>query len=811
MNISILAFNLLWKVPDNGPKAFSSGSKMVFIVLTCVKSIKEKLSLPPLIFSVMKRYFISIALFLVASVQLLAQNGTLRGNVYDKETGAPVIYCNVQLAGTKFGGTTDLDGFFVISNIPVGEYRLVATYIGYDSVSTLIRIRPSGITYQAINMSESGIKLGEVSISAARQQARSTVNISQISVSNRQIKALPSVGGEADIVQYLQVIPGIISTGDQGGQIYIRGGAPVQNKILLDGLNVFNPFHSIGFYSVFETELIKNVDVLTGGFGADYGGRISAIVDIKTREGNKSRTSGFLSGGPFMAKGLIEGPIKKFKEGGTSVSYVLTAKRSLIDQTSKTLYKYAAPADSIGLPFSFTDLYGKISINTANGSRINIFGFNYDDAYNNPLLAAIDWKNTGAGANFHLIPSGSNIIVDGLVGFTTYNVGLKEKNEDPRTSDIDELSANVNFSFFGDKNEVKYGLELRSIRTDFEFVNPFGLRLAQEQNTTELGFYGKYKQIWGRLIVEPSLRTQYYSSLGALTLEPRFGLKYNITENLRFKAAGGRFTQNILSTSNERDVVNLFNGFLTGPESTVTGFDGLPVKNKLQIAYHGVAGFEYDLGDNFQFNVEGYYKDFPQIIVVNRNKTEKSQADYSIEKGQAYGIDMSVKYEVPGRYVWLTYSHGYVKRNDGTQVYPTIFDRRHNVNFLITYDLDKSGSWQASARWNMGSGFPFTKTKGFYNYLDYLGGIGTPYQTANPDDVGIIYSEVRNGGRLPYYHRLDVSVQKKVKFSKHTGLEITASVTNAYDRANIFYFDRLNYVRVNQLPILPTLSAKFFF
>jgi len=759
----------------------------------------------------MTRCLYIFILLVFTSFQILAQNGTLRGNVLDKETGAPIIYCNVQLDGTKYGATTDLDGFFVMSNIVPGDYKLIATYVGYDSASVAIKIRPGGIAYQSITLAESGIKLGEISISAERQQARSTVNISQISVSNRQIKSLPSVGGEADIVQYLQVIPGIISTGDQGGQIYIRGGAPVQNKILLDGLNVFNPFHSIGFYSVFETELIKNVDVLTGGFGADYGGRISAIVDIKTREGNKSRTSGFLSGGPFMAKGLLEGPIKKFREGGTSVSYVLTAKKSLLDITSKSLYSYAAPVDSVGLPFTFTDLYGKLSVNTANGSRINIFGFNYVDAYKNPLLAAIDWKNTGVGANFHLIPSGSNIIVDGLVGFTTYNVGLDEKDEEPRTSAIDELSANVNFTFFGEKNEIKYGLEMRSLRTDFEFVNPFGLRLAQEQNTTEIGFYGKYKQIWGNLIIEPSLRTQYYSSLGAITLEPRFGLKYNISDKLRFKAAGGRYTQNILSTSNERDVVNLFNGFLTGPESIVQGFDGQPVKNKLQIAYHGVAGFEFDINNSIQFNVEGYYKDFPQIVVVNRNKVEKSQADYSVETGKAYGVDLTIKYEVPGRYVWLTYSHGYVRRYDGIQDYPTIFDRRHNVNMLVTYDLDKKGSWQVSGRWNLGSGFPFTKTKGFYNYLDFLGGISTPYQTANPDDVGIIYSDIRNGGRLPYYHRLDLSLRKKIEFSKHTGLEVTASVTNAYDRANIFYFDRLNYVRVNQLPILPTLSAKFYF
>lgn len=756
----------------------------------------------------------SILVLLLLSAFFMAaytQNGTVRGNIYEKESGNPVIYCNVQLAGTKFGTTTDLDGFFVISNVPAGDYRLVATYIGYDSISVPVKVKASSIVYQALTLSESAINLGEISISAAREQSRTTVNISQISVSQKQIKALPSVGGEADIVQYLQVIPGIISTGDQGGQIYIRGGAPVQNKILLDGLNIFNPFHSIGFYSVFETELIKNVDVLTGGFGAEYGGRISAIVDIKTREGNKARTSGFVSGGPFMMKGLIEGPIKKFKEGGSSISYVLTAKKSLIDQTSKTLYSYATSNDSIGLPFTFQDFYGKVSVNTSNGSRINMFGFNFADAYKNPLLATIDWKNTGGGVNFNLIPSGSNIIVDGLIGFSTYNVGIQEKDTEPRTSAIDELSANINFTFFGDKNEIKYGLEMRSIRTDFEFVNPFGLRLAQEQNTTELGFYAKYRQILGKLIIEPSLRTQYYSSLGAITFEPRLGVKLNISDNLRFKGAAGKYTQNILSTSNERDVVNLFNGFLTGPESIVAGLDGQPVKNKLQLSNHLVGGFEYDLNSQIQLNIEGYYKDFPQLIVVNRNKTERSQADYVVETGKAYGVDFTFKYEVPGLYVWATYSHGYVNRNDGQQEYPTVFDRRHNVNMLVTYDLDKKGTWQVSGRWNMGSGFPFTKTKGFYNYLDYLGGVGTSYQTENPDNIGILYSNERNGGRLPYYHRLDVSLQKKVAFSKHSGLEVNLSVTNAYDRPNIFYFDRLNYERVNQLPILPSASAKLYF
>jgi hypothetical protein len=742
---------------------------------------------------------------------LHGQNGTIRGNVYAKNTGEPLIGCHVSVNGSAIGATTDVNGFYHISNCPPGSYTLNATFIGYDTSSVSITVKPSGIVYQSFVLSENSIALSEISITASKQQTKNTVNISQISVTPRQLKALPSIGGEADVVQYLQVLPGVISTGDQGGQIYIRGGSPIQNKILLDGLNIFNPFHSIGFYSVFETELIKNVEVYSGAFGAQYGGRISAIVDIKSRDGNKSRPTGYLSGGPFLVKGLVEGPIKKFKDGGTSISYILTAKKSLIEQTSTSIYKYAADNDSIGLPFSFTDLFGKVSLNNSNGSKLSFFGFHFTDGYDNPQLADIQWKNTGAGANFTLIPTGSDILVDGLVGFSKYTLALVQKDEESRTSDVDELTANVNFTFFKNNNELKYGLELKSLRTDFEFVNPYGIRIAQEQNTNELGFYGKYKHVVGSVIIDPSVRIQYYSALGNVTIEPRLGLKWNLNDKLRLKAAAGRYTQNLLSTSNERDVVNLFNGFLTGPETQVLGQDGQVTKNKLQISQHAVLGFEYDISGKIHFNLEGYYKDFPQLIVVNRNKTERAQPDYAVETGKAYGMDMTIKYEIPKVYFWATYSHGYVMRFDGKQEYPTIFDRRHNANVLLTYFPDKNATWQISGRWNIGSGFPFTQTKGFYNNLNLLNGVGTDPKTQNPSDVGIIYSNIRNGGRLPYYHRLDVSVQKKIKFTKHTNMEITASVTNAYNRENIFYFDRLRYERVNQLPVLPTLSLKFNF
>ena len=185
-------------------------------------------------------------IFLLGCLSLAqAQTGTLRGNVYDAETGEPIIYGTLQLTGTSFGTTTDFDGFYILSNIPIGEYQLKASYIGYDSLSVPVTIKENGITYERLNLTTTSVQLSTVSISAEKEKARSEVKVSSLTVTPKRITSLPSIGGQADIAQYLPVLPGIVSTGDQGGQLYIRGGSPVQNKILLDGMTIYNPFHSL--------------------------------------------------------------------------------------------------------------------------------------------------------------------------------------------------------------------------------------------------------------------------------------------------------------------------------------------------------------------------------------------------------------------------------------------------------------------------------------------------------------------------------------------------------------------------------------
>jgi hypothetical protein len=739
-----------------------------------------------------------------------ADKGTVRGNIFDKTTAQPLSFATVRVEGINFGTISDVNGFFSISDVPVGQYKLVVSLTGYDTWSGDIVIKRNEILFQNIYVAESGQQLDEITISGKKEQAKSNIQISKLQVTPKQIRSLPSAGGQADIAQYLTVLPGVIFTGDQGGQLYIRGGSPVQNRTLLDGMTIYNPFHSIGFFSVFETELIRNVDVLTGGFNADYGGRISSVVDVKTREGNRKRLSGLASISPFQARAIIEGPIVPLREeGGNSISFVLTGKQSLIDDTDEIFYDYVN--DSVGIPFDYRDFYGKLSLMVGNGSKLNLFGFSYDDGVDFPI-ADFRWNSGGGGMDFSLVPTNSNTIINGVFTYSDYDSRIEEVDQKPRTSGISGYFAGLNFTNFGHNNEFEYGLELTGFRTEFEFVNFNNVTIDQNENTTEISGYLRWKRVVGPLVIEPGFRLQYYQSLNDISAEPRLGLKYNISDQFRLKAAGGLYSQNLLSTINERDVVNLFVGFLSGPEEQIyePGSTTVPTEHRLQKAIHGVAGFEWDVTKNFDLNVEGYYKDFTQLIALNRTKELPQDPDFVTETGEAYGLDVSLKIEWRRAYLWGAYSLGFVTRFDGQQEYPPVFDRRHNLNLVATYLLGSKREWEFGARWNYGSGFPFTLTQGFYTSYNFDQGIGTDVLGGN-GNLGIVYADERNGGRLPYYHRLDLSLKRIFRFSKYSMLEVTASCTNVYDRENIFYFDRVRYQRVNQLPIMPSLSATYQF
>ncbi len=760
-----------------------------------------------------------LSLFAIAS---FAQTGTIRGFVYDRETGEPIIFTNVVLQGTTTGAATDVNGYFSITKITPGSYTLFVTYLGYDTLTKAVTVAKDQIVTEKLFLERGAVQIREFEVSGTKQEAQTQVQMGVTKLTPRQIETLPAVGGEADLAQYLQVVPGVIFTGDQGGQLYVRGGSPIMNKMMLDGMVLYNPFHSIGLFSVFDNDIIRNADIYTAGFNAEHGGRVSSIMDITTRDGNRTRLSGKVSASTFAAKALLEGPLKKQKEpGGSSSSFLVNARHSYLDQSSKIFYNYI---DTAGLPFRFTDLYGKISFLGANGSKFNLFGFNFNDGVNYQGVSDLGWNNWGAGTNFVLVPAGSAVLIDGIFSMSNYTISLQEAELEPRTSEIAGFNAGLNFKYFTGEDEVRYGIEVLGFRTDFQFYNAIGLRYQQAQNTSEIATYVNYKKVLGKVILDPGLRLHYYASLSVFNVEPRFGLKWNITDNTRFKLAAGRYSQNLVAANSDRDVVNLFYGFLSAPDDLpdeITERDGevREVKDPLQRANHYVAGIEQDLSDNLTVNFEVYLKDFRQVTNLNRNKLfndtpefsdkpDELKKDYIIETGEAYGADIQFKYDRENTSVWAVYSYTYVDRFDGTQVYNPVWDRRHNVNIVFSQAFGKFDGYKFNIRWNYGSGFPYTQTQGFYGGVPFSG-INEDYVHGNAE-LETIFGPL-NQGRLPDYHRLDVGLTRTWKFDEHRVLEVDLSVTNAYDRENIFYFDRVRYERVNQLPFLPSAGISFKF
>ena len=781
--------------------------------------------------NILSKAFFTVSFLVLSAIGAFAQDNTVKGFVYEEATGEPMMFTNVYLKGTTFGGSTNENGYFNINRIPDGTYTLLITSVGYDTISETLSLAKGQSINKKYYLKETSQKLETVTITADKIEARTETKTSVISVTPKTITKIPTIGGQADFAQYLQVIPGVIFTGDQGGQLYIRGGSPIQNKVLLDGMVVYNPFHSIGLFSVFDTDIIRNADVYTGGFGAEYSGRISSIMDISTRDGNKKRISGKIGANVFGAKIMVEGPLKKAKNPDeASASFIISAKNSYLEQTSKVLYPYASET---GLPFNFQDIYGKVSLNAPNGSKINLFGFSFNDQVKNyQSLSNYGWRSFGGGTNFLVIPGKAPMMIEGCIAYSSYKSDMVVlETNDERSSYINGFNASFDFSQFIGRSTLKYGFEMLGNTTYYKTYSIYGHQTIggddSKSNTTELGIYAKYKAVLGNFLLEPSIRLQMYPSLPDFSFEPRIALKYNVNDRLRLKAAAGRYSQNLVAITSDRDVVNLFYGFLSDITNLPQTFNGKQINHYLQRANHYIIGAEYDLSNNITMNLEGYWKQFTQLTNINRNKLYPSDSgneipdllkkDFTMETGDAYGFDLTMKFEDKHWYVWAVYALGFVTRQYEKAVeneailtsYAPHFDRRHNVNLIVTYTAGAKRQWEFSGRWNFGSGFPFTPIQGYYEHFSFQDGINFDYTTTN-GEMGVLYGEL-NSGRLPTYHRFDLDIKRKFYFSENINLEVDLSVTNVYNRKNIFYVNMITSENVYQLPILPTLGLTFSF
>lgn len=750
----------------------------------------------------MKKLSIFVTLlFCVAS--LYAQNTVVKGFTYDDSNGEVLPYCTIQLMGTSYGALSDSKGAFMINKIPKGTYAVKVSFLGYNDIIDTIWVRKDTVITKRYSLPPASTTLDAVQIQGEGQRKEQETRTSVISVTPKDMSKMPAIGGQPDFAQYLQVLPGVISTGDQGGQLYVRGGTPVQNMLLLDGVLIYNPFHSIGIFSVFDMDIMSSADVYTGGFGAEFGGRISSVMDIQTRDGNKKRISGKVDVSNIQSQILLEGPLVKLKDNRkTALSFILSGKGSYLEPASKFFYPYVGKD---GLPFSFWDLYGKLTLSTLNGTKLNVFGFNFNDKVNYSSIAAYSWNNWGVGSNFQIVPGDVPITITGALAYSKYTCELDDKLYQPKSSTMDGFTFNLAFNYYIGRSVLNVGVEAVGFNTQYTYFTQFGSKVDIEDHTTDLSFFAKFKYNFkNKLLLEPSFRLQYYYSLGEASPEPRLAIKYNILRNLRLKLAGGLYSQNLVAVTSDQDVVNLFNGFLSSPvsgELLASNMlnDGATMKGRLQKAQHVILGLEYDPISQISINLEGYFKNFSQLISVNRYKMFDTDNEFIWEKGRAYGGDVTVKYDNKGFYVWLVYSLGWVKRTDGVVDYYPHFDRRHNVNLLVSYAFGKRRSWQIDARWNFGSGFPFTQTQAYYpHYMPT--NINDDYVTAN-EDLYFMLADL-NQARLPSYHRLDIGAKKKFHIGERNTLELSVSFSNVYNYRNVFYVNRISNEVIYQLPFL---------
>ena len=754
--------------------------------------------------------FLILTCFMIwISSEVNGQTGTIKGFVFDKESGEAILLAHVYLQNTALGTISGEDGFYIIHKVPVGKYKLISQSLSYGKAEMMVEISEGRVENINIHLEKSDIQLEAAVISAKGTERKSRVQLSQMRLTPSQIYKIPTLGISSDLAQYVQILPGIISSGDQGGQLYIRGGSPVQNLVLMDGIPLYNPFHSMGMFSVFDTDLINNANISTGGYPAKYGGRVSSVMDISLKDGNKNHLGGKVSVGMMSANTSLEGPIR-FSKKAEPVTFLLSGKYSYLDKTAA----YLNPEiEKNSLPFSFSDFVSKIAYKGKSGSKLSATGFHFTDKVQFSGEEAYQWTNYGVGLQGVILPANSAGLVRTNVSYSKYSLNLEELLNNNRYSEVEDVKVGMEFVNQVGKHELEMGVQVLGVHTDYYNKNTFGYSVDENMDVTDLGAYCSFQFNHDKWLVQPGMRMNYYASLGTLMPEPRFGVKYMLNKDFRIKAGGGFYSQNLISGKSDRDVVNFFSGFLMDPSNIANATGPKQLPHRLQTSWQGILGLEWDPTPFMMLNIEGFYKYFPQLISLNSNKKFNGEMDhwdipsvyyedFITETGDAWGIESLIQYERKRVYVWLAYSFSVSNRFDGLQYFHPHYDRRHNMNLVGSYVMGKNLNWKVLIRWNYGSGFPFTPTNALYEKLR-LSATSSQDILFENGLVGMSFGDY-NSARLPDYHRLDLTLKYMHYFSEQHSVEMIVSVTNVYNRDNLFYFSREDYKRVNQLPVLPS-------
>jgi hypothetical protein len=750
---------------------------------------------------------------------------TISGYISEKSSGERLLGAVIVVPEKNIGTISNTYGFFSLT-IPdtTRQITLRVSYIGYSPVVQTLRAEKD--TQLNFRLEETNT-MEEVVITSQKDALQTKTQMSSIDLPIQTIKSLPAFMGETDIMKAIQLLPGIQAGGEGSSGLYVRGGGTDQNLILLDGVPVYNASHLFGFFSVFNADAIRNVEVIKGGFPARYGGRLSSVIDISMKEGDKNKLHGEGAIGLVASRLTLEGPIQKGKS-----SFMISGRRTYIDLIARPIIK--AQSDGLTTGYYFYDLNGKVNFQLGKKDHIYFSGyFGNDKFYAREKLETgmslqenktnLKWGNaTAVGRWNHEF--GPKLFGNLTTYYSRYLFDIM--NEDQSTqvfnnekdvfriryfSGIEDLAAKYDFDYLpGSGHFIKAGVSYINHTYSPGALHTKVTALNENVDTTigsnkiftnEIDAYieddiritSKLKANIGVHWTGFTVKNNFYNAF-----QPRVALRYLITDELSAKASYVQMNQFIHLLTNSSV------GLPTDLWVPVTG------KLPMQVAHQGAAGLAYTHSTGIEVSLEGYYKTMQNVIEYKEgasfiNSANDWEDKVTVGKGRSYGGELFVQ-KKKGKFTgMLGYTLSWTKRqfddlNNGRE-FPYRYDRRHDLKIAGVYSLSKR--IELSAEWVYGTGNAITLPVGIY-------------QVPGSGSNTIIYGE-RNAYRMASYHRGDVSI-KFMRQRKRYERAWIIGVYNVYNRQNPFYIttdeDQGGYTVFKQIslfPVIPSISYQFKF
>ena len=717
---------------------------------------------------------------------------SLNGYLRDAETGETLLGANILLEGTGRGSTTNHAGYYIINNIPAGNWTIRFSYLGFSDRRYEITLQEGQNKRLDVSLAPVDFTMEELVITSKRE-AEERQNIGSASVSTELIKSVPSVL-QADVFRSVQLLPGVKAASDFSSGLYIRGGGPDQTLILLDRTTVYNPSHFFGFFSTFNPDAIKDVQLFKGAYPAAYGGRLGSVLDVYNKDGNRNRTSGSLSLGMLSSRAMIEGPYS----GG---SYMLAVRRSTLEPLLAIL---RGSVDNVPDAFYFYDINAKINYDRWDNNRISIaaytgtddvrFPFGDDSQFNlyygNRTLS-VDWTHLLSRRIFtNLTLTGSEYFNDPLFEFGG--------TEFERRNRIYDFSLKADIEWLPSQNyELLAGLW--GGRKIFRLQDYFdGDKTLDEEIVSD--YASVYVQnIWRpgvRWKINAGLRTNYYANGNYLRLDPRLSVDYRLTQHTRLQAAAGRYHQFLTLLTNE--AISAFDIWLFTDE-------GVPPAYGDQF----VIGLKNSSLPGYNFEFEVYYRTMRDLFEFDPFLPDVAGLAYSelfrFGEGYASGFEVFLEKTRGRLYGFIGYTWGLTRRKfngfNENRFYPPKYDRIHDANIVANYRL--SSKWTFSGVFSYATGQAYTEP------------LGRTALTSNPFDGAVIDAIIVgrvNASRLPAYHRMDIGFTRKSTFFGIADSEWQFQAINIYSRRNTwFYFYDFDENPVKRedarmLPIIPAVG-----